>query len=130
MNIETTKFKNLIIAAWEAGFLSRDKEQQKIKTGKSTALEDNEKFKYADRVMKEFMPNEIALKDVVVSFYEKNQSGTAIVNGKEIKVKKYIKQDSEFSDYDSDIKIDDDKKLLTDEERDELYEFLNDEADW
>ena len=46
------------------------------------------------------------------------------INGKTIRVEKYNKQDEQFNDYESEINVVDKDKVLTEEEHEEVYEFV------
>ena len=48
------------------------------------------------------------------------------VNGKKIEIEKYAKQDEEFGYYDNDWSIIKGKNLLTEEEEDEVHDFVYD----
>jgi len=46
------------------------------------------------------------------------------INKKVVRVEKYNKQDALFNDYDFEIEVVDKKKVLTEEEHEEVYEFV------
>lgn len=46
------------------------------------------------------------------------------INGKVVKAEKYSKQDSLLNDYEFEIEVIDKDKILTEEEHEEVYEFV------
>jgi hypothetical protein len=68
------------------------------------------------------------LSEIKTIYLEKCQIAIVEYKGKKIRCYKNVKQDEEFSDYESDTDIhEEDKKLLTDDECEEIYDFINEE---
>ncbi|MFA6023558.1 MAG: hypothetical protein WC781_05710 [Candidatus Pacearchaeota archaeon] len=64
---------------------------------------------------------EITYKEIRKTFY-------LDINGKEVKVYTYDKQDNDLQNYDSDCEVDkEDEKKLTEDESEELETYLGDE---
>ena len=59
-----------------------------------------------------------------VDYIEVNEIFGVEINGKVVSVEKYNKQDALFNDYDFEIEVVDKKKVLTEEEHEEVYEFV------
>jgi len=64
------------------------------------------------------------LKTKRTKYFEHLQSFIVEINNKEIEVSKYDKQDEQFNDYESEINVIDKEKVLTEEEHEEVYEFV------
>ena len=64
------------------------------------------------------------LKGTQVMYYEEQKVFSVEINGKVVKVEKHTKQDELFNDHEQEIEVIDEKKVLTEEERDEVYEFV------
>lgn len=61
------------------------------------------------------------------TYFESEKRFELNVNGKEVIAFRYEKQDPQFSDYDTNIEIRD-KELLTEEEIEEIENFITDHA--
>lgn len=65
------------------------------------------------------------IKEPHITYLIKTQIAVISVNGNEIEVFKYTKQDEYFSNYEDELSFDEDQlKELTDEERNELEDFI------
>ena len=65
-----------------------------------------------------------------VTYFQKTISHIFVINGKEIRVYDYQKQDNVFEDYDSEIAIDEkDAELLTDNETEAINDEINELCD-
>jgi hypothetical protein len=61
------------------------------------------------------------------TYYEVEETINLNVNGKKVKVYRWNKQDDNFGDYDDETSIDgEDKEKLTEEEVEELEDFIGD----
>ena len=68
----------------------------------------------------------IKIKNEELVFLQIEKQYTLEINGKEVKVNKWQKEDPFFSDYDSDYEIKEDCKNLTEIEKEEIMDFVSD----
>ena len=59
-----------------------------------------------------------------IAYSEVNEIFDVEINGKSVSVEKHNKQDALFNDYDFEIEVVDKKKVLTEEEHEQVYEFV------
>ena len=70
------------------------------------------------------------IKGPEVIYNEVEKEATISINGKKIKVKKYLKEDTEFGQYDNNEEYSKEFKELTEEEQEEVTDFVNDDINW
>ena len=70
------------------------------------------------------------IKGPEVIYNEVEKEATISINSKLIKVKKSIKEDTEFSQYDNNEEYSKEFKELTEEEQEEVTDFVNDDINW
>ena len=64
------------------------------------------------------------LKSKRTKYFEHLQSFIVEINNKQVEATKYQKQVEQFNDYEIEINVIDKDKVLTEEEHDEVYEFV------
>ena len=70
------------------------------------------------------------IKGPEVIYNEVEKEATISINSKLIKVKKSIKEDTEFSQYDNNEEYSKEFEKLTEEEQEEVTDFVNDDINW